>query len=53
MDWGRFTLMSYRRGMKFPTHILYVDDVFTFAKTTSRKVDLLASVLDFYVAVSG
>lgn len=39
--------------MQFPTHIFYADDIFIFAKATSSNVAALASILDFYAAVSG
>lgn len=53
VDWGRLTPMVNKWSLSFPTHILYINDIFIFAKATSKNVRVLASILDFYTVISG
>lgn len=53
VEWGRIQPMVYCRGVNFPTHVLYADDIFIFVKATTGNIGTLASILDYYAAISG
>jgi len=50
---GRITPMSYSRGVTFPTHILYADDVMIFCTGTKRNIRQLLNIFHEYLEVSG
>ncbi|XP_057808540.1 uncharacterized protein LOC131023021 [Salvia miltiorrhiza] len=41
------------RGVFFPTHLLYADDILIFCKATKTNVRTLLKVLNFYADISG
>ncbi|KAH6836107.1 hypothetical protein C2S53_002087 [Perilla frutescens var. hirtella] len=45
--------MSYGRGVLFPMHIIYADDVFLFCQASKRNVKTLSKILEYYASLSG
>nr|ABE87589.2 RNA-directed DNA polymerase (Reverse transcriptase); Ribonuclease H; Endonuclease/exonuclease/phosphatase [Medicago truncatula] len=50
---GQLIPMSYCRGVSFPTHILYADDVLIFCTGTKRNIRRLIKIFSQYSEVSG
>jgi len=50
---GRISLMVYSRGVVFPTHILYADDIMIFFIGTKRNIRCLLNIFLAYSNVSG
>lgn len=50
---GRISPMVYTRGVAFPTHILYADDIMIFCTGTKRNIRCLLSIFLEYSNVSG
>jgi len=49
---GRITPMTYCRGVAFPTHILYADDVMIFCTGTKSNIRWLLNIFQRYSEVS-
>jgi ribonuclease HI len=52
-DEGRLSPMVYARGIAFPTHILYADDIMIFCSGTKRNIRCLLNIFLEYSTVSG
>jgi len=50
---GRITPMAYARGVSFPTHILYADDVLIFCIGTKVNIRCLLKIFQDYSEISG
>jgi len=50
---GRISPMVYARGIAFPTHILYSDDIMIFCTCTKRNIKCLLNIFLDYSSVYG
>ena len=50
---GRLIPMSYYRGISFPTHVLYADDIMIFCTGLKSNIRELLSIFHKYSEVSG
>jgi len=49
---GRISPMVFARGIAFPTHILYADDIMIFCTGTKRNIRCLMNIFHDYSSVS-
>ncbi|XP_057791222.1 uncharacterized protein LOC131008356 [Salvia miltiorrhiza] len=45
--------MDFSRGARFPSHLLYADDILIFCKASMRNARKIKEILDFYGDISG
>ncbi|XP_057791251.1 uncharacterized protein LOC131008384 [Salvia miltiorrhiza] len=50
---GHLDPMQFCRGVPFPTHLLYADDIMIFCKASKTNARTLLKVLNFYADISG
>ncbi|XP_057775188.1 uncharacterized protein LOC130994172 [Salvia miltiorrhiza] len=50
---GHLEPMQFSRGVPFPTHLLYADDILIFCKATKANARTLLKILNFYGEISG
>ncbi|CAL0303089.1 unnamed protein product [Lupinus luteus] len=50
---GKISTINGPKGIKTPSHVLYVDDIFIFCKGKRRELLLLRSLIDNYSDASG
>lgn len=53
VDNGQIAPMNFCRGVSFPSHILYADDIIIFCSATTRNIHGVAAVLQRYATASG
>ncbi|XP_057775017.1 uncharacterized protein LOC130993994 [Salvia miltiorrhiza] len=50
---GHLVLMQFNRGVSFPTHLFYADDILIFCKATKTNAKTLHKILEYYGNMSG